>query len=350
MKKFLTALLLCIFAFSTVSLVGCNDDERSYYPSNIEQNLSLYVPDGAPALSVARLLNDKTIFEDVDINVVLASTITTYVTGEKPKADICILPINAAVKELGNGETYKMLGTVTQGNLFIMKKETGENITSQNLDILIGKKVGVINLANVPGLTFKAILNDNEIPFSTLTETDGEVKTDKVNLIALSGGQEVLPNSACDYFVVPEPAATTKQGATNGKLSIAGSLQELYSEEGGYPQAVIVAKKSVINSNQKLIKDLLDSFAENKEWLIDEETTSQNIVNAVISGFVDFSMAPTFSASNLNKNVINNCAIELKKSKDSKTAVIEYMNKINAITDNAFGVPSDAFFYEIQEG
>ena len=118
-------------------------------------------------MSVARLLNDSSLIPNLDIKVVMANTIQTFVTGATPTADICIMPVNAASKFLGSASVYQMLGMVTNGNLYILKKEGGEDITKDNIrSVLNGKKIGVMNLANVPGLTLKAILNDAEIEFS----------------------------------------------------------------------------------------------------------------------------------------------------------------------------------------
>ena len=71
------------------------------------------MPDGAPALAMAQLMVSESDTESY--HVVDSSTIQTYVTGENPKADLCILPLNLASKLLGTGETYQMLGTVTHG-------------------------------------------------------------------------------------------------------------------------------------------------------------------------------------------------------------------------------------------
>ena len=132
--------------------------------------ISVYAPDGAPALGLAELMTEagaeisgaEMVYEIVD-----ASTVQTCVTGANPKADVCVLPVNLAVKLLGNGEKYKMLGTLTHGNLFLVSS-AGEKITKQNLSSLRGKTVGVVNLAQVPGLTLKCILKDNGIDFEEL--------------------------------------------------------------------------------------------------------------------------------------------------------------------------------------
>ena len=339
MKKIIALIVSLITVFTLTSFSACSKDN--------DGKLTVYAPDGAPALSIARLLNDKTLLDGkFDYKIVTATTINAYVTGENAIADIAIMPVNAGVKMLGDGSTYKMLGTVTNGNLFILKKQNGEDIlTTLDLTKLIGKTVGVINLANVPGLTFKAILNDNQIPFTTLSD-GGVVDPNKVNLKGLTAGTEIVPNSTCDYFIEPEPAVTTKINMTNGKILLSGSLQALYGDGNGYPQAVVVAKNSVISTSRDLINKFINSFVDNKAWLLDENTSAETIVNAVSNSFLKDDTAPTFTASNLNKTVIINSAISFTSAQNAKVAVLNYMQKINAISNNSFGTPSDAFFYQ----
>ncbi len=129
--------------------------------SSRQDTVSVYAPDGAPALALAQLMSENNQFGQTSVtyNIVASDAISTYVTGADPAADICILPLNAASKLLGSGENYTMLGTVTNGNLYILSADD-EEITADNIaEILTGKTVGVINLANVPGLTLKIILN-----------------------------------------------------------------------------------------------------------------------------------------------------------------------------------------------
>lgn len=131
--------------------------------------ISIYAPDGAPALALAGLMageiSTENVAKKINYHVVDASTIQTYVTGNNPAADICILPVNLAANLLGSAEKYTMLGTVTHGNLYIISAKTGEQITAENIEILRGKTVGVVNLAAVPGLTFKLILNKYGIEY-----------------------------------------------------------------------------------------------------------------------------------------------------------------------------------------
>ena len=80
---------------------------------------------------------------------------------------MCVLPVTAASKLLGQGNRYKMVGVVTHGNLFLISKD-GEALTAENLSNLKGKTVGVLKINEVPGLTFKTILNKYNIPFEEI--------------------------------------------------------------------------------------------------------------------------------------------------------------------------------------
>ena len=185
--------------------------------------------------------------------------------------------------------------------------------------------------------------------FSALTMFACGKDPSSVMLVGLADGTMVTPVADYDYFVVPEPAATTTVNATQGKLLFAGSLQELYGEGEGYPQAVVVAKKTAIENDGAIVSAVVNAFIQNKEWLVSENTTAETIVNAVRSGFISGDMSPTFTANNLSKSVINNCGINFKLSSENKTEVLSYLSKINAVSNNAFGTPSNDFFASVTE-
>lgn len=144
-------------------------EEGNCVSAEYNGKISVYAPDGAPALGLAQLMSYGVLLncKETEYEIVDASTIQTYVTGNEPKADVCVLPVNLAVKILGGGEKYKMLGTLTHGNLYMLSKN-GEKITAENIKSLEGKTVGIVNLAAVPGLTFKTILKQYEMDFTEL--------------------------------------------------------------------------------------------------------------------------------------------------------------------------------------
>ena len=302
-KLILFFITATVITLSLAAAVSCNSQT---------EKLKVYVPDGAPALSVANMLAND---DGAEYRVVDAQTIQTFVTGNSPQADICILPVNLAVKLLGDGKTYKLLGTVTHGNLFLLSNGK-TSITPDNIADLTGKTVGVVNLAQIPGLTLKLILKNAGLP-------------DKVTLVPVTA-PEVGVKDGIDYFVVPEPAASTKVNALE-TLEFSGSLQKLYG----------VVKKELIDTDA--VKNFVKGLKENAEWLLNESTSAETIVSAVQSHLSD-GLSPTFSAKNLSKQVIGNCSVNFVPATDCKQDIIEFIAKLNGVSDTSFGTPSNDFF------
>lgn len=336
MKKFLLSLLTVILTIvCALGVAGCAKKDADAW--------QVYVPDGAPALALAPLMDGGYFVSEQksEYSVVDASTIQTYVTGENPKADLCVLPVNAAVKLLGSGQKYKMLGTVTHGNLFLMKKSVGEDISApSDLNKLLGKTVGVINLVNVPGLTFKVILQDNGLQYNELKD-GAEKASDKVNLLNITMQEAIPTNSDCDYFVVSEPMASAKKAATKGKLDFAGSLQTLYGGEGGYPQAVLVAKAEIIEKSEKAVRAFTEDLLADT---VNGEPEYERWVNA-INAHMPAGGKSSLTLENLSATVVKNCGILFEKNNAGKQKVLDFMQKFNAVSNNSWGMPADEFFW-----
>ena len=323
MKKFLAALTGALFvALSIVGLTACDNGAD-------KGKFTVYTPDGAPALSIARLISENTdLGKQTSYHVVSSGEITSHVTyeDESKNADLCILPVNAASKLLGSGARYKMLGTVTHGNLFIVANKDKEDITSQNFaSALDGKKVGVVNLSAFPGAVFKLLLSNYNI-------------SDKVTLGNVGVTEVIGTESNYDYFVIPEPQASTRVGNNNLELKFVGSLQSLYGENG-YPQAVLVAKNSLIKSEPQFIANFMQAMQVNAAWLTDESVELSTIISAVSSIY------PSFNSQNFTKNSIKNSAVRFSASVDCKTAVITILNELKAAGDATATTVSDDFFY-----
>ena len=163
MKKRFFAFLCAALCGFGIFFVGCKQAP--------EGEITVYMPDGAPALAMAGLMHEDTEDDGVSYYVTNAGQIASKVQNNdaEKNADLCVLPLTAATKVLGSGEKYQMVGAVTHGNLFLISKE-GEVLTAENMESLKGKTIGVLKINEVPGLTLKAVLNKYNIPFE-------EVKT-----------------------------------------------------------------------------------------------------------------------------------------------------------------------------
>lgn len=335
MKKFLaTAIALTIGAAACVFTACAGENDDGTY--------TVYAPDGAPALALANAVNEDD--DRYDFRIVASNAITAQVQGEEPAADFCILPVNVAAKLLGKGEVYQMLGTVTNGNMYLLTTGGNPEITTDNLSTLVGKTVGVVQLNNVPGLTLQAVLSRNDIDYQILGN-DVEAASDKVNLQAFADASTVTPASGCDYYLCPEPAATGKINGTASSANpfkLAGSLQTLYDGENGYPQAVLVAKTSVIEEAKSVVDTFITYMEGSADFLA---SASAADVVALLEDCYTEGMTPSLNANNLNATVIANCFVYFTAAQDCKSRVNAFLAELIDLNAEFTSAVSDSFYY-----
>lgn len=328
MKKFLTALIgAIIVCASALGFTACKDNGSGY--------ISVYMPDGAPALALAQLMAEDMQFgKEVKYSVVDADGITSTVSYDdmNKNADLCVLPVNDASKILGDGNNYKLLGTVTHGNLYIVSATDKTELTADNFaQEISGKKLGVVQMAKFPGAITKVILSEYGV-------------TESVTVQAVQPTEVTGAGSDIDYFVIPEPAASTRIGNANLNLKQAGSLQELYGGADGYPQAVLVAKNSLIESDPEFISAFVAAVAASSQWLLKDDVTSETVLTAIRSHYPDpENTKPAFN--NLSKSVISNCAVRFTSAADCKTEVKTFLQKLKAVNPDFAAEVTDNFFY-----
>lgn len=345
MKK--TAFLLAagILALS-LFMPACNKKQESEQGSNF----TVYAPDGAPALAIAGMMSEdfsiaygnKT--SKLDCKVVSSSVIATKVTNKDTdkNADFCVLPLTAASKILGNGEKYGLLGAVTHGNLYLISKNTEVSFTAENLTSLVGKTIGVLQINEVPGLVLKTALQKRGVAWQELKNDVGRDAT-KVNLVAISGPADLGVIEA-DCYLLGEPAASAQKGKG---YSIVGSLQEIYGGVNGYPQAVLVGKKSLLDEDG-LAAAFAKAVAESAAWLASADGAT--IVSRVTASLEDSNYATMLKAPLLTAEVLGRCSVRFEQAKDCKTAVEEFLNSAAAVNPQMAVLPQEAFYYTADMG
>ncbi len=301
--------------------------------------MTVYMPDGAPALALAKLMHEDSEEDGVTYRVVKADLIASKVTNqdEAKNADLCIMPVTAAAKLLGTGEKYTLLGTVTHGNLYLVAKDQPA-ITADNLSSLIGKKVGVLQMDSVPGLTFRAMLNKHGIPWVKL-ENEGGMSEDKVNLAAISDANAVGTLDA-DYFMIAEPAASAQ--AKKG-YSVVGDVQTLYGGENGYPQAVLVAKNSFVTEYEDWTKTFVEKVKAGEEWLT--ETDGETLVNTITAHLEDSGMQTFLKAPLLSKTALEGCGIRFTYAAHDFEEINAFLTAMLVVNDKATAMPLDKFYW-----
>lgn len=328
MKKFLSVFAAVILTLCSVFALSCGGTGDTPEKTSVK----VFAPNGAPALAIAKFINDDENFgldADFNYNVVAAANIGGVM--QQGTGDIVVIPVNAASK-LYSVKGYKMAAVVTHGNLYVMAKE------DLTLDDLKGKVVGVINLANVPGLTFKAVLKANDIEY-----TEGDTATEgKVTLKGYDDGSTLVPalkQGAVEIGLLPEPAAN-KLTVIAPAYKYALDLQSLYdAENASYPQAVIMVKTELIEKFPELIS-LIKAKFDDGAWLKDNVTRAV----AAINGVLQEGVTPSMTEENLNAAVIDNCKIFWQDGEAAKTAVTDYINGIIGVEPASAKAVNDDFF------
>ncbi|MBO5412480.1 MAG: ABC transporter substrate-binding protein [Clostridia bacterium] len=330
-KSLFFGVLAVVFAFSAFG-AGCKKEKK-------DGEVYVYMPDGAPALALAGAMATDTETDGVSYRVVDPTLIKTKVTAKDAadNADICVLPLTAATKLLGSGEKYQMLGAVTHGNLYMIAKD-GVQYTAENLSTLVGKTVGVIQLAEVPGLVFKTVLKKNGVEYNDLTGGNS-VSATAVNLRAITGPQEVGVATDVDCFVLAEPAVTAQSAKG---YSIVGDLQALYGGENGYPQAVIVAKNSLIDERAEWLDSFVQGIVQSVSWLRTADGAS--IVSAVSAHLEDGYATTNLKAPMLKPEVVERCGVWFSRAKDCSQDVNAFLSVAKEVSSAQATLPATAFF------
>lgn len=313
-----------------------------------EGEITVYMPDGAPALAFSQMMHEDKEDDGVSYFVVNASQIASKVAGKNmdDNADFCVLPLTAATAKTGSGEQYQMVGTVTHGNLYMISKDNSVTYTAENISSLIGKTVGVLQLGSTPGLIFKSMLSKNNVPFADLSIENTIPREDKVNLkpIIIPDGTlagQVLNGmiqQGVQLFVMAEPAVTALQ---KGGFATVGNVQTIYGTEG-YPQAVLVAKKSLLEENAKWVKEFLERVEDSAVWAT--SANGETLVNAVQSHFEDQNATTTLNAATLSGEVVARCGVRFETAELCKAKTETFLQVAKGI-DNKTVIPSDNFYW-----
>lgn len=312
-----------LMVFGLAAVVGCKDDG--------DITIQIYCPDGAPALAISKMIYDDNQFDTkVDYTVVSASNIANTILTKT--ADIAILPVNAASKILG--DNYKIVATVTNGNLFVVG-----NKDISSLSDLSGEVIGVIGQGNVPDLNFRYLLSANLVDYETSdTEVAGKVAiryfADAGNLLPL------LKQNHLDFGLLPEPAVS-KLLSMASNFSVELDIQAIW-EGGSYPQAVMVAKTSLIEDNAELIEDIINEMKYNEGWAKNNAGDAVVAINSNLEEGAVPSLQPTISGA-----AIENCNIKVysTKSEEEKARIESYWEKIKTVNSSAIGNYTDNLFW-----
>lgn len=332
LKRLLIVLAAMVMATAAIFGCGKTPDKGGANP------IAVYMPDGAPALAFAKLMHEENTLgkENLTYTVVKADNIGGFVANES--ATVALMPITGASK-VANVK-YKAVSVITHGNIFLIGK--GDATTLSDLK---DKKVGVVQLANVPGLTFKHLLGEAGVDYAENEEVAG-----KVALYGITDPSTVAPSlkqGTYDYVVAPQPAVANVCKNVKG-VSVRVDLNKLYSASG-FPQAVLMVKNELC-ADTDFINALTSALGNAADWIkeVNEDGTAKNAntaVAAINAHFADGAQS-TLKAPALSPEAIEGSNVYVQSVKDAevKTLVKDYIDDMIKIQSTAAKAITDDFF------
>ncbi len=329
MKKLISA--ICAAAMScalVLPLTACGDGDD-------KATIHVYMPDGAPAISLAALMDSG--YNGFDFTVVPSEEIAGVVSVRT--ADMAIMPIDAAAKLYNSGTDIVMLSVNTHGNLYIVGSE--ENVALADLK---GKKLGVIGQGSVPDNVLRMLLKDANID-SEISENE---VADKVAL-TYNAATALIPlfkQGKLDYILLGEPAVTNAVNATGGKIAMDMQAQWEQAFDGQFPQACLVAKGSLVKNRKTDVDKFLAKVKESDGWA---ELNPDKALKAVENNMKKGNQT-TLKA--LSASIVQRCNISAVSASDSKSECNAYFEKLHGLTAYGLGtpvlakVPDDKFYYK----
>lgn len=233
MKKVMLVLL------SLIVIAGCSPKQ-----SQVEEELNVLSPKGAPALSILDYASENK--EQVTF-VDGADLLQATFLNPNPEYQVVIAPTNLGVKLASMQKTdYKLAAIVTWGNLYFV---------SENQNAL--QEEGVL-----------AAFGEGSVPGLLLESLRDQITPEIVYYNSVADVQAALLSGKADVALMAEPAASAVTRNPEYNLWLAGSVQQMMEETlgtAGYPQAGIFVYAPYYEENQEVVDDFLMSVQEDLE-------------------------------------------------------------------------------------
>lgn len=286
MAVFMVAALVAVFA---VGLAACNDD-KDVAPDTLQ----LYVPDGAPALAVAKFIAEKDTLTvagyKIAVNIVPANQIAAHMA--KADGDIVIMPANAGMNLISKGAEYEFVCSNTRGILYMLSLEQG-TVTPADL---AGKKVGCIGEGAVPEYALMTVLEANGV-------------ADDVDVRFFADGaavQAALKAGTIDFGIVGEPAATA--GASKGFFTVMdmqAEFNEATDSESGFPMSSTFVSEALAGEDG-FVEALIAALEDNVDYIAENAAG----MTALLQGAGSTSAYPAASIPRCNVGVYTGADVD----------------------------------------
>jgi NitT/TauT family transport system substrate-binding protein len=352
LKRIFKAVLLFTAALlAAAGFAACGDKGEA-------KTISIYVPDGAPILSVAQMRSGdaeiaagyKTEWTTVNADLLTEGFI-------KGTPDIAVAPINLGAKMYNEGRGYRFAGVSIWGIMHLVS-----DLDIQSLDELKGQTVFAFTKGGTPGITLRSLLTQYGIEY--VEDQKADIPAGKVNIYYRAEASDVREVIATvkdganggqfdgldvHYALLAEPVVTAVKGvnpAFNHTLNFQ-TLWQAKNDGGKYPQAGLFFHERLLNKDVAFLDKFISEVAVSTEWALNNPLEAGDLVKANGEAWGSAAIpggAPVQAAVAGDRlPLIFNYASEAA----TKTAVSNYLEIIKNENANLVGgkLPDETFYY-----
>lgn len=298
MKRVLCFLISILIS---LSLVACKDAGE----------INLYIVDGAPTLTVAKIISDVKV-DGKKVNVKTVSSVDVLNSAIlNGSADVVVMPVNSAQKLYNNGVKIKLLTVNVFGCLYIVGKGEVNSLSDFN-----GKEINLVGKTGTPDLSIRFLLKEKGVLYS-------EDETDGVRLKYIPNDTVIpsLKTNAINYALIGEPLVSKAIEKVEGLQPIIDVKGEWENLTGGklYTQAGVVITDNLLNNDLSFVKALYSTLLENKEFIY-------NNLNTLHEVFPDGSALKTL---NFTADILNRCNVDCKRASEIDGDIKFYLETLS---------------------
>lgn len=215
----------------------------------------MLVPSGLPSMALSYMMEEQKTLAGKPLYFVLPkANDAMMVEMMKETPDIAVIPSNLAAQLYQKQGEYKILGTLTSSSFYILGRESLASWKD-----LKGKKLYTFGKGLTPDVVLQTMLKKNHM------EKDVEIQY-------LSSGTEALQKYLQDknsVVFLAEPLVSQgmgKDSSTKVLFSMEEAWKKQFPETTGFPQAVVVIKKELLEDYRVLV-DLDQALQESTSFL-----------------------------------------------------------------------------------
>jgi len=347
-KKFFSKPLLLVACFIVlVFLVACRNTRAA-------GEISVMLVDGAPLINMVYLMSHE--FDGIvgtGISFTMTNDLDAIVAALlNQEPDFAIVPINIAAMMHNNGSGYRMAAVTTWGIMHIV---SDQDVSS--LEDLIGETIIAFGRSGTPGITLRATLRQNGVPFTEHDTTSFTPDENSVNILYLTAASDVrdaiatgmiIGGTSVHFGLLAEPVATAITGfaGNTGRPGFTAriNLQTEWARNNDgeiYPQTALVFHERLLESNPGIVSDFIAAAERASAFANNDPVAAGNLA------------AEFGSIAIPNGTIVGNAhragrlPMDFTPAQDAIPAVTAFLQAIHGENPALIGgrMPTDTFFH-----